>query len=305
MANSPLKRLNRQGKVLSRKNPVNIARAKEANKLLGTKFKTRGGISKYAITLLNKIEAQNIFIRQGPVAPTQFVPVRVKNRKLLSEIKRQGSVTIGKSTFARNVPYEIKEVKKAIKENRAAGVKIYGEPGQPRTGIRTISLKLNGIKSMRQFIKAIDDGSLDNLKHPNEWFAFRYFGHNANVVRPFRNAAELRVYLEHYKFMDEMGSGKNLAEEFANFELVTVFEVPWIPSSDFTYSNRPRNRTQQDRRAKAKKLARKALLNATRKQAMSEAERKAKYHANETEAHRRYRLFQMREYSRAYRQRNK
>lgn len=281
--------------------------AREANATLGTKFNTRKkALSRHAVAKLETLRDQGVLTSKvavkrgsmhGPAAPQKFVglPLPAGKSAKIGERRKAGYPIVGRSQLVPNKPDLIERMQREIAEGRVSGV----VPLPGGRGIEEISLPLHNIKSMRSFIKALENGEADRFKDHDEYFAFRIFGHMSQR-KPFRDAAELAEWLRHYKPIydqkdGDLESGSTLADTFENFTLFRLIDYPW--NYEYDRMNRPRAKTQQDRRTKAKRAREKA----EKRRAQTEAERQAKRREKQPPEMRKARLEAQKHYQRAYR----
>lgn len=274
----------------------NRSLARVSNAALGTKFNLRKkALSRYALRKVRAFSEKNYFTEDA-VPKARFRALPAPSR-ITKEAKAKGFEVIGRNIVVPNRPLDVRRFRKNIALGRTPGFSRIGE-----MGFMHVVLPFN-IRDMADLIAAMDNGTLDSLKEPDDYFAFKYFGKNSH--RPFPDAEDMRQYLTTYKsIFDAANSLRNedLAEEFESFELFRidpeVYDWKRSPPSKST-------KTKHDRRSRTKTAVERALASRAERSKVSSAERMREARAIETPAHKIARLASQRQYQRAYRKRDK
>lgn len=258
----------------------NRALAKEANKYLGTKFNLRKkGLSKYAVSRLKEFERYGLLsgreLIKGVRPEPAFVAVPA-SRKQVQMAKKEGWEYINGRLIVPNNPEAVKRVKRNLKEGKFTGVQRL-----PEAAMEVVHLPF-GLKDIRDLIERLEDGTLNSLKHKDEFFAFKFYGYPSH--RPFRTAQDLAAYLTNYKSILDAAQNlrvKDMQDMLEHFELVRFYEAEWPPRDIFIPRRRSRNRSSEyDRRKRVRETIAKAKAKKENRDAATAAERMRKSRAN-------------------------
>ena len=270
---------------------------------LNTNLK-RDHVTKYAARKARELDRAGLLISglHGPRIEPAFIAAKAKTKAQVKAARKAGMNVVRDKIVIPNRPEIVKRINRQLARGRVAGVTPVGNNG-PGT-IERVILPWN-IADMSTLIRAMDDGEVDNLKGPDEYFAFKFYGNRSNH-KPFRDARELRDYLLKYKSIFDAAEdlrSDNLAEEFEAFELFRLYEYPW----DFGHriGGRGSRSKEQERvyrkNLRARRVKQDVKVEKEKRKMQSIAEKNAKRLAKETPKRKADRLAKQAAYQDRYR----
>lgn len=233
------------------RSPEYIAGAKRLKSigLLGPKTNLHSGkrISKYAAQQVEKY---------AEIIAGNYSSVKLPKAQI-AEAKAKGFVTKANRVI---VP---KEKVRTVKKSGVASMGVRPIPG----GVMEVVTLPHDIMDMRRLANVLGEGGLNDMKQPDELFAFRFKGEGIHGVsyQPFLNTQSLLNYLYRYQsIFDQDGSLNEDYEDenFDGFELLKLrrqdvgkFIKPKREREEQARKSRKRNiKTVQDRRKAVQQL---------------------------------------------------
>jgi hypothetical protein len=193
-----------------------IAKAKE--------LKKRGFLSKqtklHSGNYISKAVARKVkTLDYALIADYKTIKV---NKKHLEIAKAQGFEIFGRRLA---VPNDQKFINRLIKNDLTIGIR----PAKGGT-IESVVLP-SSVMDIKKLVATLGKkGGIDDLKLPDEQFAFKYKGHFS--YRGFANSSQLLEYLLHYKGIEgalESESAEDMQEEFENLSFIRYNKYDTAP----------------------------------------------------------------------------
>lgn len=211
---------------------IDLAKKLKASGVLSKQTKLHGGkfISRDVLKKVRELET---------IARLNYGAVKV-SKDLAMKAKAQNYMVIGGNKI---VGPKTQAFRKRLEENIIAGLR------PVKGGFMEEVVLPHSIFDLRTLSEGLDN-YLDNLKLPNEYFAFKYKG--GISTRAFPNAQALKEYLFHYKNIDLALSTRpeDIQEEFEN---VSIFRLHPNDYERVIPGGEARKRESNRRRAERKR----------------------------------------------------